>query len=337
MTVDLVRPDAEPARPPVPGPRQLSATVSLIQQTALDLQAAHQIAVAICQTALAPKDFRGKPDDGAAAIMLGATLGLDPMISLQNIFIVHGAPSMYARTMAAVVEAQGHKLWTEHEAEGTVTVCGQRKDDPNIERVTFTIRDAERAGYTKQNAKYLSDPKSMLYARALSICARRTAPDALLGVPYSVEERWDMEDDAPVVAERSSVSRLRSAVPEAQPAIEATPPADEPAEPVGDATGPTKITAAQRKALGTLFTKHGMGRGDAVAYTASAIGRDIDSSDELTRDEATTVVRLLEAIDGPVDAEVVEPTAEDIAALNAEANADAAESDTAATGLFGES
>lgn len=289
MTEIAVRQDAQ----------QQSVALSVIQESALDLAAAHKIATAICSTALAPKDYRGKPEDGAAAIMLGATLGFGPMIALQNIFIVHGAPSMYARTMAAAVQAQGHKIWTEHEDTGTVTVCGQRKGSDKVERVTFTIDDAEKAGYVKQNTKYTTDPKSMLYARALSIACRRTAPDALLGVPYSVEEMEDVQAmevrrvDEPI---RSGVGRLAAAVaaPEAAPLERAdtSPPAE-------------LISDAQNKRLHALLSEADKGNRDAgLAYISEVLDRPVASSKDLTKQEASRVIDALQNIQ---EAEEVPP------------------------------
>lgn len=48
--------------------------------------------------------------DAVAVILAGKSVGLDPMQAVQNIFPVHGMPSMYARTMTALVIAQGHEV-----------------------------------------------------------------------------------------------------------------------------------------------------------------------------------------------------------------------------------
>lgn len=170
-------------------------TFSPIQQTATELGAAHQIATALSATAFVPQHFRGKPDDCAAAILYGSTVGMDPMTSLQNLYVIGGKPALYSRPMVGIVLAQGHEIWTEVDTPERVVVCGRRKGSENIERSEWTIERAKQAGYLS-NKKYQTDPQAMLYARASGDVARKVAPDALLGMAYNVEELElsDIED-----------------------------------------------------------------------------------------------------------------------------------------------
>jgi hypothetical protein len=184
-TTDLTTTDA-------PAPVVTHDSMALIETTAAALGQAHRVASALCQTAFAPAHFKGKPDEGAAAILYGAQIGLDPLASLQNIFVIGGRPALYARTMVAVVMAAGHKVWTVEESSQAVTVSGQRKGSDDVETVTWTIERAKLAGYTA-NKKYQTDPIAMLYARAAGDVARRIAPDALLGLTYTAEEMQVVE------------------------------------------------------------------------------------------------------------------------------------------------
>lgn len=161
--------------------------LDMIAQTAGQLGQAYQIAEALCGTQFAPQHFRGKPQEAAAAILFGAQVGLDPLASMQNIYVIGGKPALYARTMAAIVQAAGHAIWTEESTDDAVTVVGQRRGSEAIERITWTMERAQKAGYTS-NKNYQKDPQAMLYARAVGDVARRIAPDALLGMSYTVEE-----------------------------------------------------------------------------------------------------------------------------------------------------
>ena len=162
-------------------------THSPIQQTAANLSAAHQIATALAGTSFVPQHFRGKPDDCAAAILYGETVGMDAMTSLQNLYVIGGKPALYSRPMVGIVLSHGHEIWTETDTPERVVVCGRRKGSEVVERSEWTIDRARQAGYTK-NAKYSTDPQAMLYARASGDVARKVAPDALLGLAYNVEE-----------------------------------------------------------------------------------------------------------------------------------------------------
>ena len=274
-------------------------TVSVIQDTARDLTAALTIAKALVNTPFVPAHFKGKPEDAAAAILYGATIDMDPVAALQNIYVVSGKPALYARTMVAIVLSKGHLVWTETEGEGTVTVCGQRQGSNKVETVTWTADMAKRAGYTS-NKKYQTDPRSMLYARASGDIARRVAPDALLGMGYTREE-LELEDeqpDAPAVQARSSLSRLRAVVPAEVPAAAAEPAvADDLDHPV---------SKDQLSQLAHLLADQGFtDKAEGLAFIAKHAGRVVKASKDLTEAEADTVIAALQTIDEPVDAELV--------------------------------
>ena len=173
-------------------------------------RAAHDLAKALTQTAFAPDQFRGKPIEAMAAILAGAEVGLSPLQALNSTFVIGGKPAYYARTMVALVQSQGHEVWTKAETPTSVTVCGQRKGSERVESVTVTIEQARKAGWTR-NKKYDTEPGAMLYARAASAVCRRIAADALLGIPHTVEEL-----EAPDAPEATrTVRRAKAAVPPA--------------------------------------------------------------------------------------------------------------------------
>src|SRR5699024_9949428 len=208
---------------PTEAPTVTHAGGEMIAATARALVDAHNIGSALCKTSFVPKHFQGKPEEAAAAILYGASIDMDPITALQNVFVISGKPALYARGMVAVVLSKGHKIWTEEESEGSVTVAGQRKGSDTVERVTWTSEMAKRAGYTS-NSKYASDPRSMLYARASGDVARRIAPDALLGMAQNIEELTvdRVADTRPAPAPQQSVS-VASLTQQATPATETEP------------------------------------------------------------------------------------------------------------------
>ena len=172
---------------PIP-PAALSQTVVDLQSWAQELDAAHRLGNALCQTDFVPKDFKGKPEAAAAAILAGKALGLDPMNSLSNIFIIHGKPALYARTMAGMVMEHGHELQRTVATPEQVTIMARRKNQDQWQEFTWTMQRAQTAGYTS-NKLYKSDPIAMLTAKAQAEACRTIAPDVLTGVAtYSVED-----------------------------------------------------------------------------------------------------------------------------------------------------
>lgn len=157
-----------------------------LQQQVAAMDAASRLATALCSTAMVPKQYQGKPDDGAAAILYGAELGMNPIQSLQNVMVINGKPGVEARTMVALLKTKGYRVETVESSDTSVTVRGVAPSG-HEEVSTWTIDRAAQAGYTS-NALYKKIPQQMLYAKAATEVARKIAPDVLLGIAYSTEE-----------------------------------------------------------------------------------------------------------------------------------------------------
>ena len=256
MTVELTQHNDELTVFPPARPMQ-STAITQLREHAEAMDTAFKLADAMCSTALVPAIYRGKPQDGTAAILYGAELGLNPIQSLQNIFPVHGMPSLYARTMVALIKRHGYKVQTLESTDEKVTVWGQAPDGTE-ETSTWTIERARQAGYVPEvdertgkfktnangkligNEKYLKDPRAMLYAKAAAEVCRHIAPDVLLGIAYSYEDlEGDDLGDAPRQVRNETAGRtvnadeLRARLGIVAPAAANTPAEPEP-EPVAE-------------------------------------------------------------------------------------------------------
>lgn len=145
-------------------------------------------------TEMVPRALRGRPDAALAVMVYGHELGLRPMTSLREVFIIEGTPSCSAKLMRALIYRAGHEL---HFAEQSSTRCvveGRRHDGQGSARVTWEIGDAKRAGLDAKDVwkKY---PRQMLAARATSELARLIFADVTIG--YTPEElaRVDLSGD----------------------------------------------------------------------------------------------------------------------------------------------
>jgi len=281
-------------QPPAP----MSATGTGLVQWGEALTAAHRIGSALCSTAFAPAHFRGKPEEAAAAILYGAELGFSPTQALRSIFLIGGSPGLYAKQMVALVLTHGHEVWTEEKTDAKVTVKGKRAGSTHVITETWTTARAQKAGYTK-NPKYGTDPQAMLYARAAADVCRQVAPDALAGLATSVEE---LEYEQPLPTVRVTRAKPQpAAIPEPEfERIEAAPVTPEPdVEPEvdhpADADGVVEsLTPAQSKALHASFGDAGIKDRDArLDYCRNLIGRELTTSSDLTRAEASKVIDAL--------------------------------------------
>ena len=160
--------------------------VEKLRQHAELKQMAFDYADFITQTGACPTIYKGKPLDAAAAIIRGTALGFDPDGALEAFFVIQGKTGMYARAMIAVAENVGCRVWEEEATDESVTWCGTRPGDDKVERVTWTMQDAQTAGYTK-NQKYKTNPREMLRAKCQAELARIIAPGALMGLVSEAE------------------------------------------------------------------------------------------------------------------------------------------------------
>ena len=258
--------------------------------------AANQLAKALVTTAFVPQAFKGNVGDATAVILMGDELGLSPLAALRSIYAVHGTPALYARTMVALAQSRGHEVWTETDTPAKVVVLGRRKGSDKIERSEWTIDRARKAGYTT-NKKYESNPQEMLYSKAAATVCRKIAADVLAAIPYSVE---DLELELP--ATTTTVTRASERKTTAKRAEPTTPEPDlessgldeiapEPVTETGEG-----ITKPQSAKLHALFGEIGITDRDARLTTVSRIvGRTVESSSDLTKLEASSLIDQLEA------------------------------------------
>lgn len=231
--------DIQPLSFATSAPAVQTAGMVQLEEWAAELGYAHKIAQAMAHSNFLPKSLREKgrgivkpieemANDAAVVILAGKSVGLDPLQSVQNIFPVHGQPSMYARTMGALVVAQGHGVRRMSATEEAVTYAVRRKGDDTWQEFTWTIQRAQKAGYTS-NSKYGSDPIAMLGAKALAEACRTVFPDVLLGMAYSVED-MELEDmgETPATAAPAAAKTI-TRKPKAQAAEPPTRPAQTPA------------------------------------------------------------------------------------------------------------
>lgn len=257
-------------------------STGLLVGWAQEAKAANQLAVALASTTFVPAHFRGKEGDATAAILMGAELGLSPLAAFRSIYVVHGTPALYARGMVALAQSQGHEVWTEKSTDTEVVVKGRRKGSQQTETAKWTIARAQKAGYTS-NKKYATNPEEMLYSKAAAEVCRKIAADVLAGVPHSVEE-LELEQGGPTatVARTQGTTKVSRRKPEPEVVENA------PAESDG-------ITDEQRKILHALVNDLGLDRDQKLAGIAATIGREVESSNDLTKAEASRVIDSLQA------------------------------------------
>lgn len=330
-TTDLEHRDTDDSLTLLPPARPMQSTsIATLEEHARAMDTAFKLADAMCNTQLVPTIYRNKPQDGTAAILYGAELGLTPIQSLQQIFVVHGSPGIYARTMAALLKRRGYKIWTESTSDEAVTVMGTAPDG-TAEASTWTIERAEKAGYTS-NKKYETDPQAMLYAKAVTEVCRKLAPEVLLGI--ATEDEVIEDDSAPIKVRNEAqpqapgVEELRArmglmAAPKAT--SESRPEPETPQAEDTQAGTPEpevkKPTAAQNRALNALYERAGLTKDDKngrrIVFASFFPDRDLGTP---SADETAHVIGELEKIaNSGEDDSVLVAFAEDVITQHSQA------------------
>jgi len=269
--------------------------------------------------------------NATAAVLQGITLGLDPLTALQQIIIIHGRPSMYVKMMVALVQSHGHEVWDEDISDTRAVVAGRRRGTDNIVRITVTMDQARRAGWTRNDA-YTKTPQDMLWSRAAGRVCDRIASDVLKGLASveAVRDELDAENGNGVrtVAPRKRAPvRVAATVEPALAPEPETPPApatrfygtDDDFEPDLEPDGPAPtanpepepdlddepapaaavrmVTQPQHRKMHALWPKLGYGgdenRDQRLAIVSKIVGREVESSATLTYSEAQKVIDAL--------------------------------------------
>ena len=260
---------------------------------------------------LLPDAYRGKPANVLVAIEYGRALALEPMAAIQGITVIKGKPTASASLIAGLVRRAGHTLrvtGSEKRAEAIII----RTDDPDFEfKSVWTIERASQAGLTGKGGSWKTYPAAMLKARAITEVARDACSEILAGVQYTPEELDDEPAPSAATARRRTTVASTPTTSNVPVVDKPTPPEpaldddvvdaeiveDSPAsaaKPVEVAPRDDQATEGQLKALHAAL--NGMGikdRSRGLHMLGKIIGRDIESTKDLTKAEAHKLIDSL--------------------------------------------
>lgn len=242
--------------------------------------AAYKVADKLCDTQFVPVAYRKKPYEATAAILAGAEVGLSPMASLRAFDNIQGTPAPKAITLRAIVQAQGHEVRIEESSDARAVVAVRRKGSDEWQRSVWTIDRARKMGLTGKD-QWKNQPAAMLIARATSEGCRWIAADAIMGMPYSVEELRDGDGVEEQPQRMLTVADIVDVAPVSGP------PADGPSfVPMG---------GSEQRRMFALFKDCGFGDKDAqLAFIEQLLNRKIASRTELSADDGDLLIEALE-------------------------------------------
>lgn len=154
----------------------------------------------------------GEASQAFTKIMAGRELGLPPIASMKDIYIVKGRVTLSARAIASLVKSSGkydYRVKSRTDKECTIEFRERVEGKwESIGTSTFTMQMAQKAGLTK-NPTWTSFPENMLFARAMTNGVGTYCPDVTHGTVYApdeLDERFGVDADGNTIAPAAPVT-----------------------------------------------------------------------------------------------------------------------------------
>lgn len=128
-------------------------------------------------------------------ILRGREFGLQPMESLESVYVVNDKTALTAGVIAAKIKSSGKYDYAIKTLTDKVCILEFSANGKPVGESQFTMADAETAGLLR-NATYKNYPRNMLFNRALTNGARWYTPDVFGGAIYTPDELKMVVTDA---------------------------------------------------------------------------------------------------------------------------------------------
>lgn len=148
-----------------------------------------------------PTAFQGKPANCMIALNMANRLNADPMMVMQNLYIVHGNPSWSSKFLIATFNGCGkytsikYKMVGENgkDTYGCIAYATEKETGNIVTGPMVTIGMAKAEGWMGKNgSKWKTMPELMLRYRAATLLVRTVAPELSMGL-HTVDEMEDIE------------------------------------------------------------------------------------------------------------------------------------------------
>jgi len=158
---------------------------------------AYKFACIMAKSDIVPSHYRGRPENAFIAVQTAYRMNLDPMMIMQNTFVVSGKLGMNSSFAISLANSSGlFEGGIRYRIEGSdnsLKVTAYTNLKKTGEEISYTIgmKEATAENWTK-NPKYRTLPELMLRYRAATLLIRTHAPEVLNGM-HMVEEIEDVQ------------------------------------------------------------------------------------------------------------------------------------------------
>lgn len=236
---------------------------------------AERVAQSLARSTIIPKDFRARhfqgdkegvdPDVAVSncmiALQLANRMKADPMMIMQNLYIIYGRPAFSAQFIIAAINTCGRfsvlKFKAVRDNNGTVIGCyayaTEKETGEVVNGPLVTLEMARSEGWTsKSGSKWKTMPEVMMRYRAASFFGRMYVPDVIMGMktPEEVYDEIDPVEEKKQAMQAVAVERTDDVAGELNDLLNTRLPAVEAAEqqhPVVDAVEVKEESAQNSK------------------------------------------------------------------------------------------
>lgn len=209
------------------------------------LELALKAANILSKSTLVPKEYQGNLPNCVIALNMAARMNADPLMVMQNLYIVYGRPGWSSQFLISTFNTSGRYSALRYEWLGTPgkddygckAWAVEKETGEKLEGSAVTIDIAKKEGwYDKNGSKWQTMPQQMLMYRAASWFIRAYAPELAMGM-HTAEELHDVIDlsseDYEFKVDREVKQNANSEVIDIIPPVDADP-ADQPETPSTD-------------------------------------------------------------------------------------------------------
>lgn len=180
----------------VAAPRQAPAPMSFFTADGFELM--QRIAKAFMASDLVPQQYQGNLPNCLIALDMAQRIGANPLLVMQNLYVVHGTPGWSSKFLIATVNTCGRFSSMRYEWKGEPNTpeygcrawAVERDTGERLDGIWVTWAMVKAEGWSgKKGSKWLTMPDQMFIYRAAAFWQRVYAPDLAMGLQTAEEVR----------------------------------------------------------------------------------------------------------------------------------------------------
>lgn len=176
--------------------RQAPAAMSFFTADGFELM--QRIAKAFMASDLVPQQYQGNLPNCLIALDMAQRIGANPLLVMQNLYVVHGTPGWSSKFLIATVNTCGRFSAMRYEWKGEPGAADygcrawavEKETGERLDGIWVTWAMVKAEGWSsKKGSKWLTMPDQMFVYRAAAFWQRVYAPDLAMGLQTTEEVR----------------------------------------------------------------------------------------------------------------------------------------------------